>query len=235
METQVKCVKCGKEYLQSELKQTKKGVLCKQCQRKAKIRNGLIALVCCLGLGGGIAALSIPNNDDTMDDFMDSAVVQAEIPVEVPAIPQKPSIINEESGVAIGNLEDFIRMTASVFDNDEATQTSVISVPKIFCIFDFASSAVSEEAKKLLLYYANVYSKTNQEATIFVEGFGCNIGSVEANMRISKERAERVRQILEQYGIDPGKINIAYYGKNRNNEFNYATNADYRRVIVSIK
>lgn len=235
METQVKCVKCGKEHLQSEMKQTKKGVLCKQCQRKAKIKNGLILLGCGLGLGGGIAALSIPNNDNSMDNFMDVAVAQTEIPVDVQSVPQKPSIINEESGGAIGNLEDFIRHTAIVFDNDETGEASVISVPKIFCTFDYKSSVVSEDAKKLLSSYADVYGKTNQETVIFVEGFCCNIGSVEANMKLSKERAEMVKQVFEQMGVDSDKIEIAYYGKNRNKEFNYATNADYRRVIVSVK
>lgn len=83
--------------------------------------------------------------------------------------------------------------------------------------------------------FAAVYNKTNKEATIFVEGFTCDLGGIDLNNKLSEVRAETVKKILVNAGIPENKIEVKWYGKSRFNEFKYSDKSEYRRVILSVK
>lgn len=82
---------------------------------------------------------------------------------------------------------------------------------------------------------AKFFKKTNQQTTILVEGFTCDLGGKKINDVLSQQRAAAVKSAFVAQGIDPNKINVKWYGKTRNKEFKLADQADYRRVLVSFK
>ena len=78
------------------------------------------------------------------------------------------------------------------------------------------------------------YAKTNQEATILVEGYTCDLGSVPYNDELSQRRAETVKAEIAKY-IPASKITAKWYGKRMFKKFKFDTKDEYRRVNVRIQ
>ena len=233
----VKCTKCGTQVSESESKKTSKGVLCKKCARKRTLMWVIpIALV---ALAGAATAIVLSTREKSIDGFENNTAINDSINVVVQddstlfqlgdAIAVAPSSASETAS----NIESFKKLLEQSRAEAEEQNNGQIVIPAIYTLFDYRSSVVKDDA--LLSEYANAYSETNKAAKVLIEGYACNLGTDEVNNRISQERAENVKRILAENGIPEGNIEVKWYGKSRNAEFNYDSKEEYRRVIVSIK
>ncbi|OUD15322.1 OmpA family protein [Thioflexithrix psekupsensis] len=60
-----------------------------------------------------------------------------------------------------------------------------------------------------------LYLKANPENPILVEGHTDDLGAEDYNAVLSKRRADAVRQVLIEYGIEPERISTMGYGESR--------------------
>ena len=237
MERLIKCTKCGTQVPESESKKTSKGVLCKKCARKRTLMWVIpVALVL---LAGVATAIVLSTREKSIDGFENNTAINDSINVVVQddstlfqlgdAIAVAPSTASQTAS----DIESFKKLLEQSRAEAEEQNNGQIAIPSIFTLFDYRSSLVKDNA--LLKEYANAYSETNKEAKVLVEGYACNLGTDEVNNRISQERAENVKRMLAENGIPEGNIEVKWYGKSRNAEFNYDSKEEYRRVVVSIK
>ena len=89
-----------------------------------------------------------------------------------------------------------------------------IEFPGVF--FDFGSAKIKPEAYPVLDSIGRIIRKTfalNKNLKIEVGGYTDNVGPLEANLRLSEDRAKAVADFLvKNYGIDPEKILVKGYG-----------------------
>lgn len=241
-EKTIKCIKCNKDISMQEGFKTSKGTVCKSCQKKGMIKQGLIAFSVLLLLAASGYAYylhSQKNNTigfDGVIDIQDSTQVITEKPAEVfkleTTVAQSNPVV---MGQTIDNIESFKRTLVENIQKVEKDKTGALVIPNINVLFDLSSYEVAANAKELLLEYAKAYLQTNKQAVILVEGYACDLGSVEVNNWISKQRAETVKNTLTSYGISENNVVVKWYGKSKNKSFSYSTMKDYRRATVSIK
>jgi len=81
--------------------------------------------------------------------------------------------------------------------------------------FGFDDAAVRAEDQAALERFAQVANSHYRGANITVEGFADPAGSVEYNLRLSRERADAVRDFLVARGLDGAVIRTVGYGKTR--------------------
>lgn len=81
--------------------------------------------------------------------------------------------------------------------------------------FGFDDAAVRETDRAALAKFAQVAQQHYRGATITVEGFADPAGSAQYNLRLSRERADAVRDELVTRGLDGANIRTVGYGKTR--------------------
>ncbi len=89
-----------------------------------------------------------------------------------------------------------------------------IELPGVF--FDFGSARIKPEAYPVLDSIGKIIRNTfavNKNLKIEVGGYTDDVGSLEANIKLSEARAKAVAEFLaKKYGIDPEKILVKGYG-----------------------
>ena len=81
--------------------------------------------------------------------------------------------------------------------------------------FGFDDAAVRAVDQAALERFAQVAAKHYPGATITIEGFADPAGSAEYNLRLSRERADAVRDYLVTKGLDGSLLKTVGYGKSR--------------------
>lgn len=81
--------------------------------------------------------------------------------------------------------------------------------------FDFNNSTVRAADQAALEKFATVAAKYYAGAQITVEGFADPAGSASYNLRLSRNRAESVRQFIATKGIDSVNVKTVGYGEAR--------------------
>lgn len=81
--------------------------------------------------------------------------------------------------------------------------------------FDFDNSTVRPVDQAALERFATVANKYYKGATITVEGFADPAGSAAYNMRLSRNRAESVRDFIASKGVDSLNVKTVGYGEAR--------------------
>lgn len=81
--------------------------------------------------------------------------------------------------------------------------------------FDFDNATVRPADRAALEKFAMVASKYYRGAQITVEGFADPAGSASYNLRLSKHRADAVRQFIASKGIDSSLVKTVGYGETR--------------------
>lgn len=134
----------------------------------------------------------------------------------------------------IEGIEDFITLSKAA--NGINDTTKVFMFPSV-CVSNYAlgKSSLKTKDEQLITAFAELFKKTNRQAKIMVEGFGCNLGTDIANDKVSLARANIVKDQLVKAGLKNEEVEVIGYGKKRNHEFNYSRPEEYRRVIVKIK
>lgn len=80
--------------------------------------------------------------------------------------------------------------------------------------FDFASSALTKEGKKKLKTVAKKLKEHEGEETVRVIGYADRIGNEKFNERLSRKRAETVRNFLSGQGVVTRKdVEVRYFGE----------------------
>jgi peptidoglycan-associated lipoprotein len=81
--------------------------------------------------------------------------------------------------------------------------------------FGFDDASVREQDRAALERFAQVAAKHYKGATITIEGFADPAGSAAYNLRLSRERADAVRDYLVTKGLDGAVLRTVGYGKTR--------------------
>jgi peptidoglycan-associated lipoprotein len=81
--------------------------------------------------------------------------------------------------------------------------------------FGFDDAAVREQDRAALERFAQVANTHYKGAKITIEGFADPAGTVAYNLRLSRERADAVRDYLVTKGIDGALLKTVGYGKSR--------------------
>lgn len=81
--------------------------------------------------------------------------------------------------------------------------------------FAFDDANVRDEDRPALERFADVARRYYPNATITVEGFADPAGSERYNQQLSQRRAENVRNLLIEQGLDAMNIRAVGYGENR--------------------
>lgn len=79
--------------------------------------------------------------------------------------------------------------------------------------FDYESSVLSEDARKVLSSDAELLRASN--AHVRIEGHADERGSTQYNLALGDQRAHAVKTYLETLGIAPGRLETISYGKER--------------------
>jgi len=80
--------------------------------------------------------------------------------------------------------------------------------------FDFDRYFLRPESKTTLEKSARIL-KANPQIKIKIEGHCDERGTVEYNLALGEKRARAARDYLVNLGIDPGRISVISYGKER--------------------
>ncbi len=81
--------------------------------------------------------------------------------------------------------------------------------------FAFDDAAVRQNDEAALVKFAQVANQHYRGATITIEGFADPAGSADYNLRLSRERADAVRDYLVGKGLDGSALRTVGYGKTR--------------------
>jgi outer membrane protein OmpA-like peptidoglycan-associated protein len=82
--------------------------------------------------------------------------------------------------------------------------------------FDLEKARLNDAAKQALMTFAEKLKAENQNVFIEVQGHTDNTGSMEANLRLSRQRAEAVRDFLyQEAGMPLHRLEVAAYGETR--------------------
>lgn len=239
-----KCTKCNKKII-TEVMNAEGKSICPDCLRKKKSnQKHLISGVLGLFVVGGVVGMLFWNNSKQPNvvSFGGIGDVNDSISVKVQDTPTfkmenlvaSKAIVDGLSG-SVDNIESFKRWMEEEVINAEKNNTATISIPSISFTFEKNSSAISLEGEELISEFEKYYLQTNKNAIIEIEGYACNLGTTNLNNTISKNRAEAVKDFLSKNKIPENRIETKWYGKSKNDLFNYPTNEEYRRVIISIK
>jgi len=77
--------------------------------------------------------------------------------------------------------------------------------------FDFGKASIRDHSDSSLNKLAQLL--VNKGFSLKLAGYTDNVGSVSANLKLSKDRAEAVKTYLAQQGADPAKIQADGFGK----------------------
>ena len=73
-------------------------------------------------------------------------------------------------------------------------------------LFGFNSTTLSDESKESLKNFADVLADLGSNADITILGHTDNVGSAEANEKVSQKRADAVKKHLKNCGMDPDHL-----------------------------
>ncbi|TVP12199.1 OmpA family protein [Shewanella sp. KCT] len=186
-----------------------------------KLSLGLICVVCGLCISGAALALGwvdsdldgVPDSKDACPHSRPNAVVDA-----------KGCEIRRDEIACIapeGELLSFCEPAAQTAQNGQARQNKQDEQVKrpigesnvVRVYFAFASAEVSIDQWPQLAKVRDFLSASDANARLTLVGHTDNIGSEAVNLSLSRQRAERVKQIFVQdYGVKAERLSIVAKG-----------------------
>jgi OOP family OmpA-OmpF porin len=102
--------------------------------------------------------------------------------------------------------------------------------------FNHASSVISEKFHNIIKNTAELIKET-PGYTIFISGHTDSISDAKSNMRLSKERAIAVQNILEKNNVNINKIKLSWYGETMpvSSNITHLGRSENRRVNIILK
>lgn len=150
----------------------------------------------------------------------------AQTDVEVAA--NDAAVSGEENTSAVSNTG----VTGEALEAQAKAALEVLKENSTF-YFDFDQSDIKSESKTMLRTHAS-YLSTNSGASVVLEGFADDRGTVEYNLALGERRAVAVRRFLMANGASADQISVVSYGEERPVAFgqNEASWAKNRRVEI---
>lgn len=240
------CKDCHQHKPLEEGKQTDKGFVCNDCAKKK--RNRILfscAIIVACVIAGLVIWRMIAYNDEErrmasgfegVTEYNDSINVKVEAPkVEFHLASATLTSMPVTAQAPIDNIEEFKRVFATSVENAEQSNSQSLTLPVVAIMFNFNSSEISKAGEELLKEISKVYNESSKHGKVVVNGYACNIGDDQPNNYISQLRAENVKSELIKDGISADNIEINWFGKSKNAEFQLSNNEDYRRVLINFQ
>lgn len=162
--------------------------------------------------------------------------------VEAPAPEPEPAPFDFSKFAAVkGSSTEFLTESSAVeaylneaFAKVEQGQATSIEFPGVSSLFELASADLSSEGRAVIAAFGTKLAQTNMEASVLVEGYTCDLGSVAYNDELSQRRAENAKAELSKY-IPASKITAKWYGKRLYKKIKYSTREEHRRSNIRIQ
>lgn len=135
----------------------------------------------------------------------------------------------------ISNLSSFKHVLSQNIETSRKDKSGKLVIPSVSPLFEINTNYFVGDGEALVKEFASTFAKTDKKAKLLVEGFTCDLGDATLNNKLSKARAEVVKNILMNAGIPEQNIEMKWYGKSRFGEFKYSNKRDYRRVTISVE
>lgn len=119
-----------------------------------------------------------------------------------------------EDGVAVGDVSGDASVASKdmAFDPLGSDSGNISGLSTVH--FEYDQAALTTEARKELAENAD-WIKNNPDVTVQIEGHCDSRGSVEYNLALGERRAKSVKNYLVSLGIDPKRLTIISYGKEK--------------------
>ena len=149
--------------------------------------------------------------------------------------PSKLTAVNAASKETLSDNGALQSALDESFATAEKNDASTVEFPAISGFFELGSAELSSSGRSMLHTWAQRFTSTNKSATIFIEGYACNIGSNKVNDKLSKERAEVAKAELMSNGVPEANIEIKWYGKRMFKKMKFGAREQHRRINLRIK
>ena len=118
------------------------------------------------------------------------------------------------TGAVVGNYLDKQAAELQEIADTKRVEDGILVNVKSDLLFDTGSSQVKTKAGDQLVQLGNVLAKYKADR-IRVEGFTDSTGSAAFNDKLSRQRADAVREVLLSEGVKPDQILVFGYGESR--------------------
>lgn len=237
----VECSKCHRKIPAEDGIQKGANFVCNDCLKKSKKR--IIAMISAIVLLLIVAAcFTLGKQQRTGDGFDGVGTISDSMKVTVDS---NAVSINFSSATAasstvstqkpISNLKDFKHVISKNIAEAAKTKNGKLIFPSIRPLFTINTNYFVNDGEELVKSFAANYLKTNKKAKLLVQGYTCDLGGTELNNKLSKTRADAVKQLLIASGIPESQIDTKWYGKSHYKDFKYKDKEQYRCVILAIE
>ena len=118
------------------------------------------------------------------------------------------------SSSSSASKSDSVKKGSSLFAKGKETPADKLISVGDRVLFDYDSAELSNDAK-LILDKQSRFLRANTDMTFTIEGHCDERGTREYNLALGEQRATAVRDYLVIQGIDPERIKVISYGKEK--------------------
>ena len=118
------------------------------------------------------------------------------------------------AGKAVSSGSSKSAGSASIFGSAKQTPADKLIAVGDRVLFGYDSSELSSEAK-LTLDKQSRFLRVNSDLTFTIEGHCDERGTREYNLALGERRGNAVKEFLASLGVDPGRLTVISYGKER--------------------
>lgn len=239
----VECTKCHQKVSADDGIQKASGFVCNECLKKAKKRKiAIISVIALLVVSGILSWLFLGKQARTgqgfegvgaISDSMNVTVNSSAASINIASATAASSSVSTQKPVS--NLQDFQHEISKNISEAAKTKNGKLIFPSIRPLFEINTNFFSNNSDEIVKAFASNYLKTNKKAKLLVQGYTCDLGSFDLNDKLSRTRANAVKQLLIASGVPEGQIDTKWYGKSHFKDFHFKDKEQYRCVIVSIK
>jgi peptidoglycan-associated lipoprotein len=178
-----------------------------------KMKHRMIALLAALSMAALVAG-GCSSNEAVRKEEQSAATVKAETSKPV----QQPYSNAEESAaaprLAIAETTP-TTPTAAMTAETQAAKAAAAAYAFETVYFDFDKSDLRQDARNTLTKNAGILLKSNTAVKIKIEGHCDERGSAEYNLALGERRAKSALQYLVTLGVQPERLSIISYGKEK--------------------
>ena len=173
------------------------------------MKQRMIALLAALSMTALVAG-GCANKDVVKTEEQAAATVKAETTKPV----QQPNFKTEESTTPVQRQTPDTQVAIQPADSQPVNSITEVSAFETV-YFDFDSSDLRQDARNTLTKNAEILLKSTQPAKIKIEGHCDERGSAEYNLALGERRAKSALQYLITLGVQPDRLSIISYGKEK--------------------
>ena len=124
------------------------------------------------------------------------------------------SAVSSSSGATSSSTSSSVDKKKSLFAQTKQTAADKLIAVGDRVLFDYDSSKLDSSAK-ILLDAQSRFLRANTDLNFIIEGHCDERGTREYNLALGEQRATAVRDYLVIQGIDPDRIKVISYGKEK--------------------